>query len=67
MDDPRDMPSTPLRIGCAAGFSGDRTDAAGPVELFDDTVIGFDSQGNEVVRVSVNEPMHERPGKLNSI
>ncbi len=22
---------TPLRIGCAAGFSGDRTDAAGPV------------------------------------
>src|SRR6186713_3679446 len=21
----------PLRIGCAAGFSGDRTDAAGPV------------------------------------
>jgi len=38
-----------------------------PVELFDDTVIGFDSQGNEVVRVSVNEPMHERPGKLNSI
>src|SRR6476619_6577383 len=27
------MPSAaaPLRIGCAAGFSGDRTDAAGPV------------------------------------
>ena len=23
--------SPPLRIGCAAGFSGDRTDAAGPV------------------------------------
>src|SRR6478736_9726651 len=23
--------SAPLRIGCAAGFSGDRTDAAGPV------------------------------------
>ena len=23
--------TTPLRIGCAAGFSGDRTDAAGPV------------------------------------
>jgi|KBSMisStaDraftv2_1062788.scaffolds.fasta_scaffold02600_3 hypothetical protein len=23
--------SSPLRIGCAAGFSGDRTDAAGPV------------------------------------
>lgn len=25
------MTPTPLRIGCAAGFSGDRTDAAGPV------------------------------------
>lgn len=25
------MPTTPLLIGCAAGFSGDRTDAAGPV------------------------------------
>jgi hypothetical protein len=25
------MTRTPLRIGCAAGFSGDRTDAAGPV------------------------------------
>ena len=26
------MPATPLlRVGCAAGFSGDRTDAAGPV------------------------------------
>lgn len=25
------MTTTPLRIGCAAGFSGDRTDAAGPV------------------------------------
>jgi hypothetical protein len=25
------MNRTPLRIGCAAGFSGDRTDAAGPV------------------------------------
>jgi hypothetical protein len=25
------MPLTPLRVGCAAGFSGDRTDAAGPV------------------------------------
>ena len=24
-------PTVPLRIGCAAGFSGDRTDAAGPV------------------------------------
>ena len=25
------MPQPPLRIGCAAGFSGDRTDAAAPV------------------------------------
>src|SRR3954469_19972627 len=25
------LPNAPLRIGCAAGFSGDRTDAAGPV------------------------------------
>src|SRR3954452_8873756 len=24
-------PTVPLRVGCAAGFSGDRTDAAGPV------------------------------------
>lgn len=32
---PPDAPATPpaalLRVGCAAGFSGDRTDAAGPV------------------------------------
>jgi nitrate reductase beta subunit len=38
-----------------------------PYELFDDTAIGFDDAGNEVVRVSVEEPMFERPGKLNSI
>ena len=37
------------------------------VTLYDDTVIGFDSTGREIVRVSVDEPMHERPGKLNSI
>lgn len=37
------------------------------VELFDDTVVGFDAQGREVVRVSVEEPRHERPTKLNSI
>jgi nitrate reductase beta subunit len=37
------------------------------VELFDDTVIGYDSKGDEIVRVAVNEPIHERPGKLNSI
>ena len=25
------MADTVMRVGCAAGFSGDRTDAAGPV------------------------------------
>jgi len=38
-----------------------------PIELFDDTVIGYDSQGGEIVRVSVDEPTYERPDKLNSI
>jgi len=37
------------------------------IELFDDTVIGYDSKGQETVRVNVDEPIHERPGKLNSI
>ena len=37
------------------------------IELFDDTVIGYDSQGGEIVRVSVDEPTYERPDKLNSI
>ncbi len=37
------------------------------IELFDDTVIGFDSQGKEIVRVTVDEPVFERAGKLNSI
>jgi nitrate reductase beta subunit len=37
------------------------------VTLYDDTVVGFDSRGREVVRVSVDEPVHERRGKLNSI
>ena len=35
--------------------------------LYDDTAVGFDAQGREVVRVTVDEPIHERPGKLNSI
>ncbi|HET9672964.1 MAG TPA: 4Fe-4S dicluster domain-containing protein [Actinomycetota bacterium] len=35
--------------------------------IYDDTVIGFDSEGDEVVRVRVAEPLVERPGKLNSI
>ena len=37
------------------------------VEMFNDTVVGFDEAGKEVVRVSVQEPLHERPDKLNSI
>jgi nitrate reductase beta subunit len=38
-----------------------------PTTLYDDTIVGFDSTGREVVRVNVDEPVHERPGKLNSI
>jgi nitrate reductase beta subunit len=39
-----------------------------PWEMFDDTVIGYDSQGNEVANVSVLEPFIERPRKyLNSL
>ena len=37
-------------------------------QMYDDTVIGFDAQGREVVRLSVVEPLHERPlERLNSI
>lgn len=37
-------------------------------QMYDDTVIGFDANGNEVVRLSVVEPLHERPSeRLNSI
>lgn len=36
-------------------------------EIFNDTAIGFDQNGNEVVRVSVEESFYERPGKQNSI
>ncbi len=32
-----------------------------PFELFNDTVIGFDKQGNEAVRLSVQEPFYVRP------
>jgi nitrate reductase beta subunit len=32
-------------------------------ELFNDTVIGYDSGGNELVRVSVEEPLIERPSR----
>ncbi len=38
-------------------------------ELFNDTVVGFDSNGKEIVRVSVDEPLIERPDRftLNTI
>ena len=32
-----------------------------PWSMHDDTVIGFDADGNEAVRLSVVEPIHERP------
>lgn len=37
-------------------------------EMFNDTVIGFDKEGNEAVRLSVQEPFHVRPKRYqNSI
>lgn len=33
-------------------------------ELFNDTVIGYDSRGKEIVRVSVDEAVIERPSQL---
>ncbi|MCS6844446.1 MAG: nitrate oxidoreductase subunit beta [Caldilineales bacterium] len=30
-------------------------------QMYDDTVIGFDAQGREAVRLSVVEPLHQRP------
>jgi nitrate reductase beta subunit len=39
-----------------------------PLEVFNDTVIGYSSTGDEIVRVTVQEPFHERPIQyLNSI
>lgn len=38
-----------------------------PLELFDDTVVGFDRDGREIVRVRVEDPLIERPEKINSI
>jgi hypothetical protein len=36
--------------------------------MYNDTVIGFDAAGREAVRLSVVEPLHERPlERLNSI
>lgn len=38
-----------------------------PMTLYNDTAVGFDRDGNEIVRVTVDEPIHTRPDKLNSI
>lgn len=38
-----------------------------PMELFDDTAVGFDRDGKEIIRVKVEDPLIERPGKINSI
>ncbi len=39
-----------------------------PWAMYDDTVIGFDERGREVVRLSVEEPVHTRPApRPNSI
>jgi len=36
--------------------------------MYDDTITGFDQAGNEVTRVSVEEPIHIRPERyVNSI
>jgi nitrate reductase beta subunit len=32
-------------------------------EIYNDTVIGYDSQGKEIVRLTVNEPFFERPDR----
>ena len=32
-------------------------------EMFNDTAIGFDREGNEIVRTKVEEPIHVRPGQ----
>lgn len=39
-----------------------------PWQMYDDTVVGFDARGDEVVRVNVVEPIHRRnKERLNSI
>jgi nitrate reductase beta subunit len=41
-----------------------------PWQMYNDTVIGFDEKDREAVRLSVVEPVHERPaedGRMNSI
>jgi len=38
-----------------------------PYPIYNDTAIGYDQNGGEIVRVSVEEPVFERPGKVNSL
>jgi nitrate reductase beta subunit len=39
-----------------------------PWQMYNDTVIGFDAKGREAVRLTVVEPIHERPiERMNSI
>jgi hypothetical protein len=39
-----------------------------PWQMYNDTVIGFDAKDREAARLSVVEPIHERPAeRLNSI
>jgi nitrate reductase beta subunit len=39
-----------------------------PWQMYNDTVIGFDAKGREAVRLTVVEPIHERPAeRMNSI
>jgi nitrate reductase / nitrite oxidoreductase, beta subunit len=38
-----------------------------PYPIFNDTAVGFDLAGREIVRIQVEEPIHERPLKVNSI
>jgi nitrate reductase beta subunit len=44
--------------------TGELTVAGQKRELFNDTVIGFSSTGKEIVRVTVDEPLIERPAQF---
>ena len=47
---------------------GEMNVAGKTMELFNDTVVGFDRNGKEIVRQSVMEPLHDRgPKYLNTI
>ncbi|HLU30551.1 MAG TPA: nitrate oxidoreductase subunit beta, partial [Acidimicrobiia bacterium] len=46
---------------------GEVTLAGETYPIYNDTAVGFDLDGHEVVRISVEEPIYERPLKINSI